>query len=206
MSKVLTAKCITSRKLQKKPLDQLMGQIPSLRVAAGFPPFSNTTIDMFGPFLSEDFCCDLKWLWNIPHASHQNGVVETLIKSVRQGVNVTCNSQAFTEEQWRTFLSETTYLINGHPLYTSSNNIWEGPPITPNDILMAHHLSHPQPESEESINPRHLLRSTQDRVDEFWKCWMRYFTPDLLPRNKWFRTRENVEVDDLVLELDLNQK
>jgi len=26
-----------------------MGQIPSLRVAAGFPPFSNTAIDMFGP-------------------------------------------------------------------------------------------------------------------------------------------------------------
>ena len=49
MSKALTAKCITCRKLRKKPLDQLMGRIPSLRVAAGFPPFSNTAIDMFGP-------------------------------------------------------------------------------------------------------------------------------------------------------------
>ena len=37
MSKALTAKCIICRKLRKKPLDQLMGQIPSLRVAAGFP-------------------------------------------------------------------------------------------------------------------------------------------------------------------------
>ena len=35
---------------------------------------------------------------------------------------------------------------------------------------------------------------------------MRYFAPNLLPRNKWFRTRENVEVGDLVLELDPNQK
>ena len=160
MSKALTAKCITCRKLRKKPLDQLMGQIPSFRVAAGFPPFSNTAIDMFGPVhiklnrktqkeaqvvifvcmttravhlelvndktsdaflmafrrfaslrdhpsvcwldcstnfvgaqaylkevmrnwnipkiqtvLSENFCCDFKWLWNIPYASHQNGVV-----------------------------------------------------------------------------------------------------------------------------------
>ena len=39
MSKALTAKCITCRKLQKKLLDQLMGQIPSLRVAAGFCSF-----------------------------------------------------------------------------------------------------------------------------------------------------------------------
>jgi len=49
MSKALTAKCVTCRKLQKKPLDQLMEQIPSLRVASGFPPFSNTAMDMFGP-------------------------------------------------------------------------------------------------------------------------------------------------------------
>ena len=291
MSKALTSKCITCRKLRKKPLDQLMGQIPSLRVAAGFPPFSNTAIDMFGPLhiklnrktlkeaqvviftcmttravhlelvndktsdaflmafrrfaslrghpsvcwsdrgtnfvgaqgylkeimqswnipkiqsvLSEDFCCDFKWQWNIPHASHQNGVVETLIKSVRQSLNATCKNQAFTEEQWRTFLSETNYIINGRPLYPSSNDIWESPPITPNDILIGHHLPLPQPEPEERINPRHLLRSTQDRVNEFWKCWMRYFAPNLLPRNKWFRTRENVHVDDLVLELDQNHK
>jgi hypothetical protein len=26
--------------------------------------------------------------------------------------------------------------------------------------------------------------------------------PSLLPRNKWFRTRENLQVGDLVLELD----
>ena len=31
---------------------------------------------------------------------------------------------------------------------------------------------------------------------------MKYFAPDLLPRNKWFRTRENLKVGDLVLELD----
>ena len=35
---------------------------------------------------------------------------------------------------------------------------------------------------------------------------MRYFAPNLLPRNEWFRTRENVQVGDLVLELDLNHK
>ena len=249
MSKALTTKCIICRKLRKKPLDQLMGQIPSLRVAAGSPPFLNTAIDMFGPLhiklnrktleeaqvvifacmttravhlelvndktsdaflmafrrfaslrghpsvcwsdcgtnfvgaqsylkeitqswniskiqsvLSEDFCCDFKWQWNIPHASHQNGVVETLIKSLIQSLDATCKNQAFTEEQWRTFLSETTYIINGRPLYPSSNDIWESPPITPNDILIGHHLPPPKPEPEERINPRHLLRSTQDRI------------------------------------------
>ena len=248
MAKALTAKCITCRKLRKKPLDQLMGQIPSLRVAAGFPPFPNTAIDMFGPLhiklnrkilkeaqvviftclttravhlelvndkaahvflmvfrrfaslrghprvcwsdcgtnfvgaqsylkevmqswivpkiqgvLSEEFSCDFKWQWNISHASHQNGVVETLIKSVRQSLNAACKNQPFTEEQWR------TYIINGRTLYPSSNNIWESLPITPNDILIGQHLPPPQSEPEERINPRHLLRSKQDRVNESWK-------------------------------------
>ena len=105
MSKALTAKCIICRKLCKKPLDQLMGKILSLRdrVAADFPPFSNTAIDMIimvswdipkvQSVLSEDFSCDFKWKRNIPHASHQNGVVETLIKSVRQSLNATCKNR-----------------------------------------------------------------------------------------------------------------
>ncbi len=257
-----------------------MGQIPSLRVAAGLPPFTNTAIDMFGPFhirlgrktlkeaqviiftsmttravhlelvsdrstdtfllafrrfaslrghpstcwsdcgnfvgaqsyldevmqnwdvpkiqsvFSSEFTCEFKWQWNTPHASHQNGVVESLIKSVRQALHVTCKNQTFTEEQWRTFLAETTYLINSRPLYPSSEQVWEGPPITPNDILIGTHNSPPQPATEEIIHPRDLLRSTEGRVNEFWKCWIKYFAPNLLPRNKWFR------INDLVLELD----
>ena len=49
MAKSVVSKCVDWRKQRKKPLQQLMGQLPSLRVAAGFPPFSNTAIAMFGP-------------------------------------------------------------------------------------------------------------------------------------------------------------
>ena len=49
MAKHLTGKCVTCKKLRKKPLEQLMDQNPQQRVAAGFPAFSNTAIDMFAP-------------------------------------------------------------------------------------------------------------------------------------------------------------
>ena len=49
MAKHLTGKCVICKKLRKKPLEQLIGQTTKLRVAAGFPAFSNTSIDMFGP-------------------------------------------------------------------------------------------------------------------------------------------------------------
>ena len=291
MAKAVVSKCVVCQKLCKKPLDQLMGQLPSLRVAAGFPPFSNTAMDMFGPLqirlnrrtlqeaqvviftctttravhlelltdksseaflmafrrftclrghpnvcwsdcgsnfigaqeylrevmqnwdipkiqstLSEEFACNFKWQWNTPHASHQNGVVESLIKSVRQALNSVCKNQAFTEEQWRTFLAETAYMVNSRPLYPSSDDVWEEPPITPNDILIGQHNPPPQPEQESRVNPRHLLRSVQNKAGEFWACWMKYFAPTLLPRNKWFKKRENVEIGDLVLELNPNRK
>ena len=50
MAQQVTSKCVTCKKLRRRPLEQLMGQIPKLRVAAGFPAFSNTAIAMFGPF------------------------------------------------------------------------------------------------------------------------------------------------------------
>ena len=32
--------------------------------------------------------------------------------------------------------------------------------------------------------------------------WLKYFAPDLLPRNKWYRRRENLREGDLVLEME----
>ena len=135
--------------------------------------------------LSSEFSCTFKWEWNVPRASHQNGVVESLIKSVRQALDASSKNQSFTEEQWRTHLAEVTYLVNSRPLYPSSNEIWEGPPVTPNDLLIGHHFPPPAPEQVERVNPRHLMRSTEKRVQEFWKCWIKYFAPNFLPRNKW---------------------
>ena len=78
--------------------------------------------------------------------------------------------------------------------------------LPPNDILIGHHSCPPQLEQEARVNPRHLLRSVQNRVADFWTCWLKYFAPSLLPRNKWFRKRENVKIGDLILELNPHRK
>ena len=95
-------------------------------------------------------------------------------------------------------------MINGRPLYPSSDELLESLPITPEDILIGQHTPPPQPEPKARSNPRHLLRATQNRVGDFWICWLKCFAPNLLPRNRRFKTRENVEVGDLVLKLDPN--
>ena len=117
-----------------------------------------------------------------------------------------CKNQAFTEEQWRTFLAEVTYMINSRPFYPSSENVWEEPPIMPHGILIGRHSCPLQTEQEARVNPRHLVRSVQNRVTEFWTCWLKYFAPSLLPPNKWFRRRDNVKIGDLVLEVNPHRK
>ena len=134
--------------------------------------------------LSDDFACEFRWEWNTPHASHQNGAVEILIKSVRQALNSTCKNNAYSEEQWSTFLSEITYTVNARLLYPSSDEIWKAPPINPNDLPIDPHNPPQQPEAEERTNPRQLLRSTQNRLADFWSSCIKYFAPNLLPRNK----------------------
>ena len=52
------------------------------------------------------------------------------------------------------------------------------------------------------MNPINLHKSTQQRVTEFCRAWQKYFAPTLLPRNKWYRARDNLQVGDIVLELD----
>ena len=143
--------------------------------------------------LSNEFSCTFKWEWNVPCASHHSGVVESLIKSVREALDATSKNKSFTEEQWRTHLAEVTYLVNSQPFYPSSDGIWESPPVTPNDLLIGHHFLPPAPEQEERVNLLLLRRSTEKRVQEFWKCWIKYFAPNLLPRNKWYRPRENLK-------------
>ena len=166
MAQQVTSKCVTCWSYERSHLSSWWVK---LRVAAGFPAFSNTLIDMFGPFqvkigwktlkeaqaiiftcmttnaihlelvtdrstdaflmefrrfaslrghpsncwsdcgtnfvgaqhylkeltqdwdipriqsvLSEEFTCSFQWEWNVPRASHQNGVLESLDHKIRE--------------------------------------------------------------------------------------------------------------------------
>ena len=83
-----------------------------------------------------EFGTSFEWCWNVPKDSHMNGVVESLIKSVRRALESSCKMIAYTEEQWRTYLAEATFLVNSRPLYPASGNNWEEPPINPNDLII----------------------------------------------------------------------
>ena len=143
-----------------------------------------------------------EWQFNCPSASHMNGAVESLIKSIKKAVDGAFGFASYTQSQWITIQYETSNLVNSQPQYPSSDDILDAPPITPNTLLLGHGLIVPQPEKQDVVNPRHLYNAVQHRIQLLWEQWMRHFAPTLVPRDKWFHTCDNLDVGDLCIILD----
>ena len=150
-----------------------------------------------------------EWQFNVPKASHMNGVVESLIRSCRRGLDAAVNylKRRFTFEEWQTFLSEVMYVINSRPLFPDGPDPVGSPAVTGNDIL--HPFDQPtvpQPVVEDRPHPRDVVKALHQRVQLFWETWMRYMPPHLIARSKWFHSRQNLQVGDLVLLLEPGMK
>ena len=144
------------------------------------------------------------WFTNVPTASHMNGVAESLIRSVRKGLDAAIVSYRQTSlafEEWDTILKEVTYLVNSRPLFP------DGEPdefhcITGNSILHPYNQADvPQHADEDCRNLRDMVKVAEAKVKEFWDTWLRHMPPQLNRRNKWYHARENLQVGDFVLNL-----
>ena len=133
------------------------------------------------------------WKTNIPTASHMNGVAESLIRSVRKGLDASIISYHRTSlsfEEWDTVLKEVCYLINSRPLFP------DGDPdefhcITGNSLLHPYgQPAIPQHTEGEYVDLRNMLKVAEGKVMQFWSVWQRHIPAQLMPRNKWFHSRK----------------
>ena len=149
------------------------------------------------------------WKFNVPTASHMNGVVESLIHSVRKGLDATITNytrNVLSFEEWATVLSEITYIINSRPLFPDGDP-WLFNCITANDILHPYGQPKiPQFTPDEITNLKGMLKNVQGKIETFWNSWMKHIPPQLNIRNKWFHTRNNLEKGDYVLLLETSIK
>jgi hypothetical protein len=77
-------------------------------------------------------------------------------------------------------------------------------PVTPNSLLMGRPTSGlPQvvyPESE--MLSRRRWRHSQILIENFWKCFIRHYLPDLQRRQKWQRESDNLQTGEVVMIVD----
>ena len=134
-----------------------------------------------------------------------NGVVESLIHSVRKGLDAAITNYTRTVlsyEDWATTLAEITYIINSRPIFPDVDpHKFEF--ITGNSILHPYGQGNlPQYPPGDEVNPRNMFRIIQGKIDMFWKIWLKHMPPQLNFRNKWFHTRENLGKGDYVIILE----
>ena len=133
-----------------------------------------------------------------------NGVVESLINSVRKGLDaaiVNYMRSILTFENWSTVLSEVTYVINSRPLFPEGDP-WDFHCVTGNDILHPYGQPGIPQFGQELGDCRKMFNVAQNKVASFWDAWLKNMPPQLIERSQWFRSRDNLQVGDFVLVLE----
>ena len=151
-----------------------------------------------------DFCNEhsIKWTFSTPTARHHNGAVESMVKTVKLSLSKLLKSQVYKEEEYRTIFAIVTSIVNSRPLWPASDGDLSQPPIICNDLLRPRGLPRDPLTMNVPSNPRKRYDHIQNVVNDWWKIWLRNFTPNLQCGSKWFKDRKNIDVGDIVLIID----
>ncbi|XP_045026644.1 uncharacterized protein LOC123470452 [Daphnia magna] len=147
---------------------------------------------------------EIRWHFSPPSAPHFGGVWERLVLSCKEALRAILGQQTVKEETFATVIIEVEGLLNNRPLTDLGAVPQEFEPLTPNHFL----LGRPNPHlPADVIDPeikcfRRRWFHAQQIVDRLWSRWLREYLPTLTTRNKWTRSRNNLEVNDMVLMVD----
>lgn len=146
----------------------------------------------------------IKWVFNSPAASHQGGIWERQIRTVRRILNSLLKEQAVNDDCIQTIMCEVESIINGRPLTSISDDVNDLEPLTPNHLLLLKSQPSMPPGifSKDNTYTRKRWKQVQYLADLFWTRWTREYLPLLQERQKWSRPRRNFEAGDVVLLVD----
>ncbi|XP_068209204.1 uncharacterized protein [Palaemon carinicauda] len=149
----------------------------------------------------------IKWIFNASaDAPWQNGVSESLIKSVKRSLTIAIGDNILTFSKLQTGLYEIANLLNERPIGIKPGCDPElGRYLCPNDLLLGR-AQNAVLKGEFERFPSHesRLKFHEGITDTFWRKWMRDFFPTMLIRQKWHVEKRNLQVGDLVLFQDSN--
>ena len=152
----------------------------------------------------------IQWIFNTPSASHQGGVWERQIRSVRKILAglLQPNSRQLDDEGLRTVLCEVEAIVNSRPLTTASDDPNDLVPISPNLLLTSKPTLFPPPgnfDDDANLYHRRRWKRVQALCEWFWHRWKREYLASLQERRKWTERKNPLKVGDIVLLKDENE-
>ena len=150
-----------------------------------------------------DWCTDRRIRWTVVPAEgqHQNGLSESLVKSVKHSILHKIGGNVLSYAELQTALFEIANIINSRPIGIVSGSDPEQPtPITPNDLLLGRSTGEvPQGPFDDCRVINRRFRFVQNLVTEWWESWYQTVLPSLVPSYKWKQRHRNVQVGDVCL-------
>jgi len=150
---------------------------------------------------------DCRWELNPPGASHQGGVWERKIGSVKSVLDASfalLGTRTISREELYTLFQEAACTVNSTPLYAVSCDPNDPLPISPNMLLTLKDSSDYCVPGE--FSNADLLRYGSSRwrriqylSTQFWIRWKKGYIQNLQSRKKWFYPKRNMLVGDIVL-------
>ena len=142
----------------------------------------------------------IDWHFNPPGASHQGGVWERVIRTVRKVLYAITKGRMLNDETLHTFLVEVERIVNNRPITPLSDDISDSPSLTPNSLLTGRLQFDGPPGSFVGADGyRRSWKLTQFLSDQFWSQWSKLYMLSLQQRQKWTMPKRNFRVGDVVL-------
>ena len=147
----------------------------------------------------------LEWHFTSPDGPWRNGCSESLIKSVKRGLNVAVGDQILSFSELQTVCFEVSNLVNERPIGRHPTELEDGSYLSPNHLLLGRATARvPAGPFKEPTSLKKRFELVQQITNTFWRRWTRDFFPSLLIEPKWHTQKRNLLVGDIVLVQDSN--
>ena len=149
----------------------------------------------------------ITWIFNPPYAPHFGGIFETIVKATKRALAAIVTKADLTEDEFRTFVYAVMSRLNDRPIAMIGQEKEDLSPLTPNCFLTSHlgyTLLPPNNIDRKQISPKDRWKYILEIRNHFWKRFSTEIVPLLRTRSKWSHEKENIAVDDVVLEFSEN--
>lgn len=153
--------------------------------------------------LANDF---IEWKFIPPSSPHFGGIWESGVKSIKTHMKRVIGENKLTFEEMYTTLTQIEACLNSRPISTLKDDISDINYLTPGHFTIGRApLTLPEPSVLDiSIGRLTRWQLLQRMYQQFWSCWSRDYLHTLQQRNKWKKTKQNVEKNMIVVLKDEN--
>ena len=147
-----------------------------------------------------------EWFFSPADSPHRQGVVESLIGSVKRSVKVLYgHGLRLSWPQYVTLGYQVADLINSRPLGIVGEVGDCLEVLTPNNLILGRHSSdNPGNWAKYSGSPQ--ISTLNKIISSFWARWMEVVKPALIMERKWNADIRNLRVGDVMLVLENDSK